>query len=101
MTRTEHLLLILAEECVEVAHRVSKAMRFGLDEIEPGQALTNADRIVQEWQESLAMVEMLEEEGVLRRPTDVHAIERKKAKVAAFLEYSRECKTLEERDASK
>ncbi len=35
MNRRDHLLDILAEECAEVAIRVSKALRFGLDEV-PG-----------------------------------------------------------------
>lgn len=28
MTRAEHLLTILEEECIEVAQRISKALRF-------------------------------------------------------------------------
>ena len=30
MTREEHLLTIVAEECAEVAQRATKALRFGL-----------------------------------------------------------------------
>jgi hypothetical protein len=37
MTRQEMLLTIVAEECNETPQRVSKAIRFGLDEIEAGQ----------------------------------------------------------------
>ena len=48
MTRHEHLLTILAEECAEVAQRVSKALRFGVLEVQPGQEKTNAERIVEE-----------------------------------------------------
>lgn len=47
MKRHEHLLSILAEECCEVGQRVSKALRFGLDEVQPGQDLSNAERIKQ------------------------------------------------------
>lgn len=94
MNRTEHLLSCLAEECAEVAQRVSKALRFGLDEVQPGQPHTNAQRIGQEFHDLLAVVEMLEEEGSLDRPTDTHAIERKKAKVLAFMEYAEQCGTL-------
>lgn len=94
MNRTEHLLSCLAEECAEVAQRVSKALRFGLTEVQPGQPLTNAQRIGQEFHDLLAVVEMLEDEGALDRPTDTHAIERKKAKVLAFLEYAEQCGAL-------
>jgi hypothetical protein len=39
MTRDEHLMTIAMEECAEVAQRVSKAVRFGMEEIQPGQPL--------------------------------------------------------------
>jgi hypothetical protein len=32
-----------AEEAVEVAQRATKVLRFGIDEVQPGQSLTNAD----------------------------------------------------------
>ena len=94
MNRTEHLLTCLAEECAAVAHRVSKALRFGLGEIQPGQELTNAQRIGQEFHDLLAIVEMLEEIGALDRPTDTHAIERKKTKVLAYMDFAQQCGTL-------
>lgn len=65
MNRQEHLLTILAEECAEVAQRATKALRFGLDEVQPGQDLTNAERIVVELTDLFAVVLMLEEEGHL------------------------------------
>lgn len=99
MNRTEHLLSCLAEECAEVAQRVSKALRFGLDEVQPGQPLTNAQRIGQEFADLLAVVEMLEDEGAMDRPTDTHAIERKKAKVLAFMEYAEQCGALTPNEA--
>lgn len=45
MTRDEHLLTIAVEECAEVAQLLSKALRSGVDEVQPGQALTNRQRI--------------------------------------------------------
>lgn len=59
MNRTEHLLWVLAEECAEVAQRASKAARFGLDEVQPGQALTNEERLWQEMCDLCAVGEML------------------------------------------
>lgn len=94
MDRQEHLLVCLAEECVEVAHRASKALRFGLQEVEINQNKTNAQRISQEFNDLLAIIEMLEDEGMLDRPTDTHAIERKKAKVLAYMQYAKNCGTL-------
>lgn len=88
MNKTEHLLACLAEECAEVQHAVAKALRFGLDDGYPGAASTNAQDIAREFQDVLAVVEMLEEEGVLERPTDTHAIERKKARVNEYMGYA-------------
>ncbi len=42
------LLTILAEECCEVAVRVSKSLRFGLKDVQPGQELNNAQRLARE-----------------------------------------------------
>lgn len=39
------LLTILIEECSEVQKRATKALRFGLDECQPGQLYNNAERL--------------------------------------------------------
>lgn len=49
MNTTEHLLTIVSKECNEVAQRVSKALRFGLREVEPGQEQNNLARIIYEF----------------------------------------------------
>lgn len=93
MNRNEHLLMILAEECAEVAQRVSKALRFGLDEVQPGQDLTNEQRIWNEMNDLAGVSEMLiaaRGSGGLCRD----AVDAKKAKVERFLVYSAECGTL-------
>lgn len=90
MTRTENLLTILGEECVETAQRVSKAIRFTLDEVQPEQDLTNAQRIVYEFNDILAVMEILQEEGIFEKVIDREAITKKKIKVAKYLSYSAE-----------
>jgi len=45
MTLQQYLLMKLAEECAEVAQRALKAAQFGLDEVQKGQDLNNAERI--------------------------------------------------------
>lgn len=92
MNRTEHLLWVLAEECAEVAQRASKAARFGLDEVQPGQELTNEERLWQEMCDLCAVGEMLitlRGQGGLNRV----AVDAKKEKVEKFLLYSAECGT--------
>lgn len=98
MKRYEHLLTILGEEAVEVAQRCSKALRFGLHEVEPGQGYSNRERILVEFADFFAVLEMLNTEGVLdlEEYPVAEAIEAKKAKVEKFLTYSRHCGTLED-----
>lgn len=102
MTRTEHLLTILAEECAEVAQRATKALRFGLQETEPGQNDNNATRLVGEYVDLLAVVEMLCDNGALPKIAQAEfrvlidmSLQLKKVKIEHFLKYSAELGTLE------
>jgi len=62
MNRLEHILTITAEECNEVAQRITKALRFGLSNVEEGQPFNNLERIMHEYNDLVAMLEMLENE---------------------------------------
>lgn len=42
------LLEILIEECAEVIQRATKMLRFGVQEVQPGQGLNNAQRLSRE-----------------------------------------------------
>lgn len=93
MNRLEHLLCILAEECAEVAQNASKAQRFGLDDCEPGQQLTNEERIWNELNDLHAVAEMLLKEREFAnngqsRGLDKGKIEAKKQRVEKYLLYS-------------
>lgn len=93
MTEAEYLLTCLAEECCEVAHRASKALRFGLKEIQPGQSYSNEQRLSAEIRDVYAVVELLEERGVLRSRSLGEiglAMQVKKDKIEAFMAYSRD-----------
>lgn len=89
MTRTELLLLQLAEECAEVQQRIIKALRFGLQERQPGQDFTNTQRIEAEFADLLGVHELLCEGGQSLNWPHPQAINAKKAKVEKFLKYSR------------
>lgn len=105
MTLKEYLLNRFSEECAEVIQRVSKALTFGLDEIQPGQvdekgnpvSLPNDFRIVVEYIDLLAVYEMLEEEGIIALPfsdTVAKMKAKKKEKVRHYMQLSRERGTL-------
>jgi len=95
MTYTEHLLTILAEECAEVAQRASKALRFGLEEIQPGQTLTNAQRIMEEYDDLRAVVELCSVRGMMPMPDDWR-VKAKQQKIDQYLRYSQQQGTLTE-----
>jgi len=96
MNRKEYLLECLSEECDEVSQRISKALRFSLEEIQPGQPLNNEERIIEELNDLFSVVQILKEEGIVNftQPTS-DIIEKKKQKIEKFMAISRERGTLE------
>lgn len=93
MTRYEHLFLKLSEECAEVQQRVSKLLQFGAGESEPGQTLTNAQRLRAEVNDLLSVIALLEGNGYLRWQSDdelsAHKLS-KAEKIKKYLNYSEE-----------
>jgi hypothetical protein len=87
MTREEHLLVILSEECNEVGQRASKALRFGLDEIQAGQHLTNAERITQEMNDLIGVFQMLVNE-INVPEINPRKVDDKKYRIEKWLKYS-------------
>ncbi len=107
MNRDEYLLTCLIEECVEVAHRASKALRFGLNEVQveqpkrrPNDGKTNEERLADELGDLFAIVEMLEDLGFKRTDT-VLTRTMKQDKVRRYMDYSRTKGTLHDVDPPK
>lgn len=99
MDRTDLLLTSLAEESVEVAQRVTKALRFGLDDIQPGQQKTNRERIMEEVHDLRGVLRKLGEEGVLDVGCDIEAEDRKGRRVEEFDGFLDRCNAIRaERD---
>lgn len=97
MNRKEHLLTKLAEECLETGQRATKALRFGLKEVQEGQGLDNSQRIIDEYMDILAVLSILFREGHANMPPDsIQQITQKEAKFEKFLEYSKSVGTLTE-----
>lgn len=61
---TREIILILSEECAEVAKEVSKIMRFGPDQIKPGKEKTNIQVLEEELGDLLAMIELLVDKDI-------------------------------------
>lgn len=53
------ILIILQEECNEVAKEICKIMRYGPDQIKPGTELTNIQHLEHEIGDLEAMIELL------------------------------------------
>lgn len=85
MNLLEHLLTCTAEEGGEVSQAAHKALRFGLDDINPKTQRTNLQDIVSEFNDLIGALELLQEEGVnLQGLYDRQAIESKKARINAL-----------------
>ena len=89
LTTEQYLLNCLAEECSEVIQRVTKSLRFGLDEVQEGQPLTNAERLAYEYNDILSVMEELLEVVDIPDVGSAEQIARKSSKIRKYLEYSR------------
>jgi len=96
MNRQEHLMTILGEECSELHQELCKALRFGLFDYNPDEpaSLDNAERISNEFNDLLALVDMvnIETDGIMYR--DEGRVAKKREKVERYLRYSEKCGTL-------
>jgi hypothetical protein len=98
MNVNEHLLTCLVEEGVEVAKDATKALRFGLDDVNVLDLTgpTNRERIVDELNDLLGVAAMLVERGVLPANWfDAAKQAAKKEKVTRFMRYALKAGTLE------
>lgn len=84
MNLSENLLTILIEECNETAQRATKALRFGLTEVQPGQEKTNAERLVYEFNDIVAVMELLHQREDVPGTIDREMITLKKDKVIKY-----------------
>ena len=84
--RQREILTILIEEAAEVQHRATKAMRFGLMEIQPEQNLTNAMRLALEIGDFDEVVTLAAGEGLIRNKDITEGCIRKREQLAKFMQ---------------
>lgn len=94
MTNAENLLVTLSEECAEVQQDVAKALRFGIDGVNPfGDGAANSLNILTEYYQLTAVMDEILRLGVL--PTlsepEIERIKKDKlAKIKIYQQTSRE-----------
>lgn len=100
MNSKEHILTCISEECSEIIKDVSKALRFGLDDINPETKQTNRVAIAKEINDLLAVVELAIENYDLLDANIVDSFvskELKKRKVLNWMEYAHSKGTISEK----
>jgi len=95
----ENMLVLLMEECAEISEvcgkigvRASKILRFGGQEVQVGQLLSNTQRLIAELADMAGTIEYLVDAGIITRDD----IDTKKAKINKFLAYSKSLGTVED-----
>lgn len=103
MTRKEHLMTIGGEECNEMAQRISKALRFGMDQIqqdaddkpeENPERLTNRERIIREYFDLRATLGMMGIDAWEMSDRARRHEQQKVNRIERYLQRSAECGTL-------
>lgn len=89
MTTEQYLLTKVMEECAEIIERASKAQRFGLEQVQSGQDQTNCQRLIEEFLDLIAVLEMLNIIPDFNADVNINFIEDKKKKVLYYMNFSR------------
>jgi hypothetical protein len=92
VTKQEHLLTILAEECSEVIKEVSKCLRFGMEDKGVRMEYTNGERLHTELVDLVSTIKLLHQEKVLKyRPT---SFQKKIERTERYIQYAIEKGTI-------
>jgi hypothetical protein len=98
LTKQEHLLVKLNEECVEISKEVSKGLLFGISDRFPVVTISPSvkEKLIGELNDLMGVVHMLVEEGVLPENwQDRDKQLAKRVKVLKYMKYARERGRLE------
>jgi hypothetical protein len=89
MTDTIHFLACVGEECGEIQQEVGKALRFGLDDVNPVTNEKNRDAITREFNDLCgAMITLFD--CSLDELIDYRTINTKNKKIMKWLSYSKD-----------
>lgn len=74
----------LSKEAAELSIRTAKALRFGLEEVQPGHTISNRLRLLAEYADVVGVAEALGFEA------DPKLVAEKREKIEKFLRYSKD-----------
>lgn len=80
------LLEILIEECAEVQQRATKMLRFGVMGVQPGQTLTNAQRLSHEVGDVLQVLTHVQRAGMTNRDDVLLGMTNKQRQLAKYMQ---------------
>ena len=80
------LLTILVEEAAEIQQRATKALRFGLDEVQPGQPHSNAVRLSHEIGDFFAVLDRLKDADVIAIEDITEGADHKRRQLDKFMQ---------------
>ena len=86
MNRNEYISICAMEECSEVAQAISKLNRFG-NGLSKGSMLLNSEKLIHEFNELFAAIQMMQEEGIIPHEHDLlipDVIEAKKRRINLY-----------------
>lgn len=86
------LLEILIEECAEVQQRATKMLRFGVQEVQPSQPLTNAQRLAREYGDVIEVSERLMQIGLVPEEDVIIGRANKRRQLAKYMQTTPEKK---------
>lgn len=88
----QHLLLLLMEECGEVAQAAAKCIRFTPEHATVDNP-TNFENLVLEFNDLIAIVELLQEEDLHLERIE-HLVEYKKLRLKTYIQISKDMGTV-------
>lgn len=84
------LLVILMEECAEVQQRAAKALRFGLEDVEQGQDLTDRERLSLEVGDLVHMLWVCIEDDIITEEVVGHGALNKSKKLVQYMQTTKD-----------
>jgi NTP pyrophosphatase (non-canonical NTP hydrolase) len=89
--KMKYALLVLAEELGELQKEVFKAIRFGLDDVNPDTNIKNIEAIKKEYADVMGSIKYLKKLGIPKDTfkADKRLVKSKVAKIQRFYTYSK------------